>query len=480
MGSGIARAVTSVARPVSGGSTSFPTSGFGSVFGGGGGLGQLFSQVISPVNQQPTAPVTLPVTPTTPMSPIRRFNAVVDPKLSRTMSRPMFRPSRYDGQINQLLERLIPNSSISRPGIESMLPSTPREVPVNIPTPPPSFSIQDYLNSSFSKRPTMGTMALVPITLPTGETYNLRSGGDASNFRDFLQSIGRNPQDIENIFRRNELAMARGGRVNYQDGGQTKTPPKFIPMDLESVAFRLFKDNLDNLTYNQKQTVYDYIEQNRNKKANGGRMAYANEGILMGSSLTGKPFGISDADLQKNYTLASPPGTFFPIYERKMGLFTNPDGSYPGENMPNSIQALPRPGMPTTQIQSPSQTESIREALMSLPQTRSNPRMSAMRKLNQVQDPRMIRLMQMLRRQPAAMGGIMNLKMGGTPVEMDLRAKGGFVPIGKKERADDVPARLSKNEFVFTAKAVRNAGGGDIREGARKMYNLMNKLEAKR
>jgi hypothetical protein len=136
--------------------------------------------------------------------------------------------------------------------------------------------------------------------------------------------------------------------------------------------------------------------------------------------------------------------------------------------------------MPTTQIQSPSQTESIREALMSLPQTRSNPRMSAMRKLNQVQDPRMMRLMQMLRRQPAAMGGIMNLKMGGTPVEMDLRAKGGFVPIGKKERADDVPARLSKNEFVFTAKAVRNAGGGDIREGARKMYNLMNKLEAKR
>jgi hypothetical protein len=75
-----------------------------------------------------------------------------------------------------------------------------------------------------------------------------------------------------------------------------------------------------------------------------------------------------------------------------------------------------------------------------------------------------------------AEGGIMDL--GGN--EMDLRAKGGFVPIGKKERADDVPARLSKNEFVFTAKAVRNAGNGDIREGARKMYNLMNKLEARK
>jgi len=75
-------------------------------------------------------------------------------------------------------------------------------------------------------------------------------------------------------------------------------------------------------------------------------------------------------------------------------------------------------------------------------------------------------------------GGLMNLRMGGMPAEMDLR-KGGFVPLGKKERADDVPARLSKNEFVFTAKAVRNAGGGDIRKGAKRMYQIMNQLEAR-
>jgi hypothetical protein len=75
--------------------------------------------------------------------------------------------------------------------------------------------------------------------------------------------------------------------------------------------------------------------------------------------------------------------------------------------------------------------------------------------------------------------GLMSLKMGGMPVEMDFRAKGGFVPIGKRERADDVPARLSKNEFVFTAKAVRNAGGGDIRKGAKRMYQIMNQLEAR-
>ena len=77
-----------------------------------------------------------------------------------------------------------------------------------------------------------------------------------------------------------------------------------------------------------------------------------------------------------------------------------------------------------------------------------------------------------------AEGGIMNLKVGGMPAEMDLRG-GGFVPIGAKEKADDVPARLSKNEFVMTADAVRAAGGGSVNKGAKRMYDLMNKLEAR-
>ncbi len=72
-----------------------------------------------------------------------------------------------------------------------------------------------------------------------------------------------------------------------------------------------------------------------------------------------------------------------------------------------------------------------------------------------------------------AEGGLMDL--GG--MEKDYRAEGGFVPIGKKEKADDVPARLSVNEFVFTADAVRNAGGGDIDRGAEVMENMMKHLE---
>ena len=71
-------------------------------------------------------------------------------------------------------------------------------------------------------------------------------------------------------------------------------------------------------------------------------------------------------------------------------------------------------------------------------------------------------------------GGLMNL--GGK--EMDLRG-GGFVPLGAKEKADDVPARLSKNEFVFTADAVRAAGGGDVDRGADLMYKTMKDLESR-
>ena len=58
-----------------------------------------------------------------------------------------------------------------------------------------------------------------------------------------------------------------------------------------------------------------------------------------------------------------------------------------------------------------------------------------------------------------------------------IETTGGFVEMGGEERADDVPARLSKNEFVFTADAVRNAGGGDIDRGAEVMQNLMDNLE---
>jgi len=88
-------------------------------------------------------------------------------------------------------------------------------------------------------------------------------------------------------------------------------------------------------------------------------------------------------------------------------------------------------------------------------------------------------------RSMVAMGGIMDMPTGNMRrnqagvMERDYRDKGGFVPVGVKEKADDVPAMLSKNEFVMTADAVRGAGDGNIKKGAQRMYDLMKRNEGK-
>jgi hypothetical protein len=90
-----------------------------------------------------------------------------------------------------------------------------------------SSLIEDFYKSSFSQKPTMGTQALVPITLPTGETYTLRSGGEASNFRDFLGSLNMAPETVDNIFEKrpetspqlNIPLIDKGGRVGFKKGG---------------------------------------------------------------------------------------------------------------------------------------------------------------------------------------------------------------------------------------------------------------------
>ena len=76
---------------------------------------------------------------------------------------------------------------------------------------------------------------------------------------------------------------------------------------------------------------------------------------------------------------------------------------------------------------------------------------------------------------PAGLPGIPRQASDG--MEFDMRQNGGFQGLGAKEGKDDVPAMLAKNEFVFTADAVRGAGGGDIELGAQRMYDTMKNLE---
>jgi hypothetical protein len=85
----------------------------------------------------------------------------------------------------------------------------------------------------------------------------------------------------------------------------------------------------------------------------------------------------------------------------------------------------------------------------------------------------------------AGLSSLMNFAEGGmtsapgVPPGMQVDGRDGtFIPMGVKEKADDVPAMLSKNEFVMTADAVKAAGGGSVNKGAQRMYDLMNTLEA--
>ena len=105
----------------------------------------------------------------------------------------------------------------------------------------------------------------------TDKTLEANIKEDHKAYNDYRKSIGSPTIPLDNEYIRMWIRsrLSSGGPANKQ-------PQKIIPLNLESVAFKLFQDKLDNLSYNQKQTVYDYIEDNRNKKATGGRVNLAN------------------------------------------------------------------------------------------------------------------------------------------------------------------------------------------------------------
>ena len=105
----------------------------------------------------------------------------------------------------------------------------------------------------------------------TDKTLEQNIKQDHKAYNDYRKSIGSPTIPLDNEY----IRMWIRSRLN-SGGPANKQPQKIIPLNLESVAFKLFQDKLDNLSYNQKQTVYDYIEDNRNKKATGGRVNLAN------------------------------------------------------------------------------------------------------------------------------------------------------------------------------------------------------------
>jgi len=185
--------------------------------------------------------------------------------------------------------------------------------------------------------------------------------------------------------------------------------------------------------------------------ANGGRMGFADGGDDDDDeNFRQKALGALYQKLSQGGSAGMPPVTL-----QLEGQDVQSFGDDESTGMPQATPTMPNQ-MP---MRPPMMDPRMQQMMMA---QRGNPMMN--RGMMGMQQPRIM----------AQEGGMMD--MGG--MEKDYRNEGGFVPIGGQERADDVPARLSKNEFVFTADAVRNAGGGDIDKGAEIMENMMENLEA--
>jgi hypothetical protein len=187
--------------------------------------------------------------------------------------------------------------------------------------------------------------------------------------------------------------------------------------------------------------------------ANGGRMGFADGGDDDDEDFRQKALGALYSMKRPQFSMGGGAG-MPPVTMMSEGQDTQSFGDDESTGMPQATPTMQNQ-MP---MRPPMMDPRMQQQMMA---QRGNPMMN--RGMMSMQQPRIM----------AQEGGMMD--MGG--MEKDYRNEGGFVPIGGQERADDVPARLSKNEFVFTADAVRNAGGGDIDRGAEIMENMMENLE---
>jgi hypothetical protein len=266
--------------------------------------------------------------------------------------------------------------------------------------------------------------------------------------------------------------QAEGGRTGHYKGGQS------IPSDftLEDATISTTQDKLGGITDVMKQAdLFRSGDVGQFYAAQGGRSGYKDAGgVRMASAvgdesddiameLYGKPVkDLSPAELEDFQEHLDKLRTKFMAQGGRSGYGA---GGKAGRPPINLIKGNDQPA-----AQAPAPMSSNQNKPMNQPM---NPMMNSPMMNRPMMNPMMARGNPMGGRRMAEEGGLMDL--GG--MEKDYRNDGGFVPLGGEEKADDVPARLSKNEFVFTADAVRGAGGGDIDKGAEIMENVMENLE---
>jgi hypothetical protein len=264
----------------------------------------------------------------------------------------------------------------------------------------------------------------------------------------------------------NYLGVKDGGRIGYYKGGQS------IPSDytLEDAEISTAQDKLSGITEAMKHAdLYRSGDVGQFYAAQGGRIGYAGGGLGMDEIATefkrqfGYDMSLANPDVIKEFIkkMKEESGEYDDVPMAQGGRIGYGAGGQTGRPPINLIKGNDQPVAQTPAPMSPNQNKPMNPMM-----ARGNPMMNSPMMNRPMMNP-------MGGRRMAQEGGLMDL--GG--MEKDYRQDGGFVPIGGKEKADDVPARLSKNEFVFTADAVRGAGGGDIDKGAEIMENVMENLE---
>jgi hypothetical protein len=343
--------------------------------------------------------------------------------------------------------------------------------------------------------PTMTTTAAhggrIGFNSGSGKTYD-----DWLKYRIKEIAAQRIPVPFE-LWKKGEIEMAQGGRIGYQEG----THP------LDGVAMEIFGDTFENL--NPLQQIVVSQSQNKAdlkpniqipsdstvntgdpyssniwegwKAAQGGRIGYNLGGIGAMDPRMGYAQGMGPHWDVPTFSEGVPQE--FPSNElgATTGNFTNEMPT--SEMIENMYWDVPIDHYDIESIGGKT-SYTLAEATQLAEQIFGTQNMLEYLTPNQINKAKkdfIAKIMSQSKAQGgrigAQKGGIMPLlDMGG--MEKDYRQDGGFVPIGRREKADDVPARLSKNEFVFTADAVRAAGGGDIDQGAQRMYNVMKNLEA--
>ena len=243
----------------------------------------------------------------------------------------------------------------------------------------------------------------------------------AETQEDFAAAEEAYPDVTPNLFKSRFYDMnAEGGRIGLEDGGDP-----FLREEYEKYIFEMEELGMEPMSFEQ------FKAQSRAGQAQGGRIEYA------GGS--GRP------PITMGQPIQAPP-------------------QMPAQQRPN-----PMPAQQPNRMAGMNPMMAGMNPMMGGMNPMMNPMMGGMNPMMGGMNP------MMGGRRMAQEGGLMSL--GG--MEKDYRNDGGFVPLGAKEKADDVPARLSKNEFVFTADAVRGAGGGDVDQGAERMENMMKQFESR-